>query len=204
MANATLVRRLFMYLGGMALLTLGVALLIHSTLGADPWDSLTYGLSLRFGLTVGLWTMAVGVLMVLLAAWINRSWPNAFALFAGFLAGACIDGWFWALVDALPHDALWQKGLYFAGGIATVGLGTALYVLPRFPPSPIDLFMVTLGDRFRLTLGQAKWLTDLVGLGFCLMLGAPLTWGTLLLVVGIGAVVGWMEKGLKRSPFFSG
>lgn len=194
-----LTKRSLIYFIGLAILTLGVALMIHSTLGADPWDSLTYTLFVHYGLSVGTWTFLVGIMMVLLAAAITRTLPNVFAIAAGFASGVLIDMWFVVLVNHLPSEALLLQFIYFVLGIVAVGFGTALYVMPKFPANPIDNFMVKISSHFNIPLGIAKWATDLFGFVLLLAFGGKITLGTIFILVSIGAIVGVFDKLLSRT-----
>lgn len=47
---------------GIAIMAFGIALTIRAELGIAPWDVLHIGLMLKFGLTVGSWSIIVGFL----------------------------------------------------------------------------------------------------------------------------------------------
>ncbi|MDQ7864987.1 hypothetical protein RCO48_39505 [Peribacillus frigoritolerans] len=50
-------RRLTIYITGLAITALGIALIVRSIVGAGPWDSVAVGLKLHFGLTIGMWSI---------------------------------------------------------------------------------------------------------------------------------------------------
>ena len=68
MRNSIFKRWLF-FIGGMVILSLGVALTIKGRLyGLGPWDVFHYGLWDTFGLTIGSWSIIVGAVIVLFTA----------------------------------------------------------------------------------------------------------------------------------------
>lgn len=63
--------RLIRLYAGLALYGAGIALLVRSGLGLDPWEVFHQGLSVRTGWSIGLWINLVGALVLLL--WIPSS-----------------------------------------------------------------------------------------------------------------------------------
>ena len=62
-------KRIGIYLVGLAVAALGIALIILSLLGAGPWDSVAVGLTNYFGLTIGTWSI-ISQLLFTLVTWI--------------------------------------------------------------------------------------------------------------------------------------
>ena len=62
-------KRIGIYLVGLAVAALGIALIILSLLGAGQWDSVAVGLTNYFGLTIGTWSI-ISQLFFTLVTWI--------------------------------------------------------------------------------------------------------------------------------------
>lgn len=54
------VQRLFIFIIGLLIMSLGIVLVITANLGSAPWDVLNIGLHIQFGLTIGSWAIIVG------------------------------------------------------------------------------------------------------------------------------------------------
>lgn len=64
--------RALFYIVGLLILTLGVALIIKSGLGASAWDALAVGEATMFSLTVGTCVFINGIVLILMVAIQNR------------------------------------------------------------------------------------------------------------------------------------
>ena len=65
--------RLAFYLGGLLIMTLGVAISVKSGLGVTPLSSIPYTVSIVFGIELGLATMIVSVILALIEIPVLRS-----------------------------------------------------------------------------------------------------------------------------------
>src|SRR6516225_3926639 len=93
------VRRLTQLYAGLVLYGVSDAMLLLAGLGVDPWDVLHQGLSRRFGLGVGTWTVIVGACVLLL--WIPlRQRPGFGTLNNVIVIGLVID---LVLLVPAPH-----------------------------------------------------------------------------------------------------
>ena len=55
-------KRIGIYLIGLAINALGIALIIYSAVGAGAWDTVAIGLNQSWGLTIGICTVIIQVL----------------------------------------------------------------------------------------------------------------------------------------------
>lgn len=81
------------YVGGILLLTLGIALTIQSNLGASPFDALLVGLSLNVGLSIGSWEMILASVLICVNALLSKQKPEVLGLLTAFITGLGIDVW---------------------------------------------------------------------------------------------------------------
>ena len=61
----SLVVRYFMFILGLFIGAFGCVLAIKANLGVAPWDTFHIGLQKTFGLTIGIWSQIVGVIVIL-------------------------------------------------------------------------------------------------------------------------------------------
>ena len=175
---------------GLLLYGVAVALMIASGRGLGPWDLLHQGIARVTGLSVGLASQAVG--LVLLAG----LWRAGVRFGAGTLLNIVGIGLVLDLVLAvLPEPtgvaAAWG---YHASGIVLCGLATGLYISARLGAGPRDSLMLTLARRTGWNVRTVRTAIELVALGLGWALGGTLGLGTLAFALGIGPAV---EVGMR-------
>ena len=179
-----LARRLIQLVIGLVFFGAGVGLMIQSGLGLSPWDVLHQGLSLRFGLTIGAWTIIMSG--VVLLAWIPlRERYGIGTLLNAIIIGVMIDV-IGAVVPAATSTVVqWTMLL---GGILLVGLASGMYIGANLGPGPRDGLMTGIakkGPSIRLTRSVIE-VSVLIG-GW--LLGGTFGIGTILFALLIGPLV---------------
>ncbi|WP_066052726.1 YczE/YyaS/YitT family protein [Robertmurraya korlensis] len=195
--------RLFFYVGGLAILTLGASLTIKADLGAGPWDSLNVGLTNLMGLTVGGWSIIIGLLLIFLNALIKQSVPEVSCAITVAISGIFIDGWLLIVFDGFHPLGFYPKLVSLAVGILLISLGIATYIQARWPLSPIDDFMIALKERFKITLGTSKTIGEVLALCLAILLHGPIGLGTFAVALGLGPFIAvfslmWERVLIKR------
>ena len=185
------------FLGGIGILSLGIALTIVSGLGVSPFDAALVGLTRSVGLTVGSWEIIIAFVLIFFNALLGRHRPDFAGLGTALVTGLGIDGWLLALKPIQP-TLLGQQLAGFSLGLLCIGFGTALYLYTRVAPIPVDRLMLVLRQRARMTLGVARTLIYLVFLGLALLLGGPIGIGTVLSVCLGGLILAWMARSVER------
>lgn len=123
-------RRLTQLYVGLAVFGWSEALLVEAKLGVLPWDVLHQGLARHLDLTIGIWSVIVGFVVLLL--WIPlRERPGLGTVSNVLVIGPCID--LSAAFMPTPH-AWWLRAAYVVVAIVVNALATALYIGARFGP----------------------------------------------------------------------
>lgn len=177
-------RRLTQLVIGLVLFGTGVGLMIQSGLGLSPWDVLHQGLALRFGLTIGAWTIITS--MVVLLAWIPlKERYGIGTVLNAIIIGVMIDV-IGAVVPAAGTTLLqWTMLL---GGILLVGVASGMYIGANLGPGPRDGLMTGIAKRgpsIRLTRSMIEVSVLIVGW----LLGGTFGIGTVLFALLIGPLV---------------
>jgi uncharacterized membrane protein YczE len=177
--------RLARLLLGLAVFGAGEGFLVAADLGVSPWTVLAQGMSLRTGMSVGVATVAISVLLLLL--WVPlRQRPGLGTLLNAVLVGVFIDVTLAALPDGMP---LGLRAVLVPAGIALVGLGSGLYLTSRLGPGPRDGLMTGLhrrtGRSLRLVRGSIEVTAVVVGF----LLGGTVGVGTVAFALLIGPAV---------------
>jgi uncharacterized membrane protein YczE len=178
-------RRLAQLYVGLALYGFSMALFVQSDLGVMPWDVLHQGLARHFGLTIGIWSIIVGALVLL--GWIPlRERPGLGTVSNVVVIGVMIDASL-AVLPA-PHVMALRVG-FVAAGLLLNAIATALYIGARLGPGPRDGLMTGLvrrtGGSVRLVRTSIEVVVVLVGW----VLGGTLGLATAAYALGIGPLV---------------
>ena len=177
-------RRVRLY-AGLVTFAFGEALILEAGLGVIPWDVFQQGLVNHWGLTMGTWSIIVGVAVLLL--WIPlRQRPGIGTVSNAIVIGAALDPMLRAI--EAPESLGWRAA-YLVAGILINGVATAAYIGARLGPGPRDGLMTGLvrltGRSVRLVRTGLEVTVVLIGWA----LGGNLGLGTVLFAVSIGPVV---------------
>ncbi|MFI0479936.1 YitT family protein [Actinomadura sp. 9N215] len=175
------VRRVAQLYVGLAFYGLGIALQVSSGLGNDPWDVFHQGLSRRLGLSIGVWIIIVGALVML--AWIPlRQRPGVGTISNVVFIGLFADLFLWLLPGP---DALAARWAYLVTAVVMGGFATACYIGAGLGPGPRDGLMTGLAAR-GWSLRGVRTGIELSVLAAGWLLGGTLGVGTILYAVAIG------------------
>ncbi len=180
---------------GLVLFGASLALLVRSELGLDPWDVFHQGLSVATGLSIGVCTIAAGVVVLLL--WIPlRQRPGIGTVANVVLVGVSLD----AVLLLIPATGdLTLRWTYLLAGIVLNGIATGAYIGAGFGPGPRDGLMVGLarGGRSLRVVRTAIEVSVLV-IGW--LLGGTVGVGTVLFALTIGPIVHRTVPAFSRDP----
>jgi uncharacterized protein len=183
--------RLLRLLIGLWLFGSGEALLIASRLGNSPWTVLGQGLARIGGVSVGVATIAISVLV--LCAWIPlRQRPGIGTILNALLIGVAIDVMLSLVPGRLPFSV---RAAMVPGGIAAVAVGSGLYLTSRLGPGPRDGLMTGLHRSTGHSLRLVRALLELAVTAVGIVMGGTFGIGTVAFALLIGpAVQFWVHR----------
>lgn len=162
---------------------------LRANIGLSPWDVLSDGIRRRTPLTFGMAVVAIGAVLVV-ATWLGGVRPGL-----GTIANMLLIGVFADLmlatdigVPLMDGPLAWRVALD-VGGIATIGIGSALYIGAELGTGPRDSLMVMLSRRAKLRIGVARAVIEGSALLAGIALGGRAGAGTALFAIGIGPAV---------------
>jgi uncharacterized membrane protein YczE len=177
----SLPNRLLRLYAGLALYGVGVGLQIESHLGGSPWDVFHQGLSIHLGLSIGIWIIVVGALVMLL--WIPlRQKPGVGTLSNVVFLGLFADAAMWLIPAPDPLVARWA---YLLLGVVATAAATGLYIGAGLGPGPRDGLMTGL-NRLGLSIRSARTVIEVTVLAIGWLLGGTVGAGTLIFALAIG------------------
>lgn len=167
-----IIRYTFFFLG-LACFGLGIAFSIKvKHLGVHPWDVVNVALFQHFGLSIGAWSVIVGVVLIMISLMISKKYVNIGTLLNALLIGPILDFFLW--LDVLPDPVYgWPDYLWLLLGILIVGTGGGLYVAGGVGAGPRDGFMLSMAERTGFSISKARIIVECVVLIIGYLLGGP-------------------------------
>lgn len=181
--------RSIIYNLGLLLMALGLVLLIKADLGATPWDVFHVGLYYQLGLTIGTWSIIVGIGILTVAAIISKEFPQIGAFLNMVLVGLFIDMYFLLPFIQTPEN-IFGKVAMFVTGLLLNGYGMGLYISAQFGAGPRDSLMIALSQKTGWKVRNVRALMEVLVLLVGWQLGGPVFWGTILISMLIGPLAG--------------
>ncbi|MBD1381040.1 YczE/YyaS/YitT family protein [Metabacillus arenae] len=192
-------KRIWIYLMGLAVTALGIALIILSAAGAGPLDTISVGLTKHFGLTIGIWSIISQVFLAFLTWIIERKRLPVESFIPIIIRSWFLDAWIYIVFNNIDFSASWEmQWLSFMIGVIALGLGIGIYIEAKFPKTPVDGLMIAIHNRFGLSLSISRIIieTSAVLIGF--LLGGPVGLGTLIVALTLGRIIQASNHSIKK------
>ncbi|MDQ0339538.1 putative membrane protein YczE [Caldalkalibacillus uzonensis] len=188
--SSVFVIRWLIFMLGVIIMSFGIVLMIKADMGNAPWDVFHIGLYYQFGLTIGLWSILVGIVIIGLTWLLTRTKPQVGAVINMLLVGLFID--LFLLIPWLKTPEHWGGQLVLLlTGIVVMGYGVGLYIAPRCGAGPRDGLMIAISEKTGWKVQWVRTGMEVLVLISGWILGGPVFVGTLLFSVLIGPVVGF-------------
>lgn len=181
--------RFAIYILGLLIMSLGIVLLIKADLGATPWDVLHVGMYYQIGLTIGSWSIIVGIVILTVSALISKEFPQIGAFLNMVLVGLFIDMYYLLPILQTP-DGIVGKIVMFVAGIVINAYGMGVYISAQFGAGPRDSLMIALSTKTGWKVRNVRGVMEILVLIVGWQLGGPVFWGTILYSLLIGQLVG--------------
>jgi len=195
-------RNIVLYVLGIITLALGIVFSLISGFGAGSWDALNSNISEVTNISVGNVLIIQGIVLILISALLSKTFPRILSIFTGLLLGVVVDFWF---VFLATPDELVFKLLYLALAILLIPLGIAFLISSKFPPSPIDVFLLAVKDRFDLGFDKAKYIIEAIAflsailVGYLGVLGVGnIHIGTVVMIFTVGIILNQYMKIINK------
>lgn len=174
---------------GLAIFALGTSLTIKGQkYGIGPWDVLHVGLYKNFGLTIGSWSILMGLFILVVTSIILKEFPKIGAIGNMLLIGTFID--FFNFILPNIESSIGQL-ISFVLGVAVIGVGGAIYITAKLGAGPRDNLMLIAVKNTKLSIRSARTLIELIVGIIGYLIGGPIGVGTIIMIVGLGPVIQW-------------
>ena len=185
------------YVGGILILTLGVALSSNAGLGTGSLDSINFALASRTQLNLSIVIVLMAFVAIFISAVIRRGKLSFKTLMTAIFMGVFTESWV-KIIDVINVDTIAQQIIIFCLAIFCVSLGIAIYLRPKFPANPNDDIIVALNEVLGLKMGTAKLFIDIIAIVIALLLKGPVGIGTVLMTVLIGPIVNLINSIINK------
>lgn len=167
---------------GLFIYGIGIALMVHASIGVAPWDVLAQGISKQTGISFGQATIAVSVMVLL--SWIPlRVKPGIGSILNGLLLGVYAD----LMLPLLPElDSYWKQLLVFLAGLLVISFATGMYISCNMGKGPRDGLNTGLAQKLKLPFWQARSIVEVAVVAVGFAMGGQVREGTLIFAISIG------------------
>lgn len=172
---------------GLVCFGLGIGLMVEAGLGLGPWEALNQGVARQLGLEIGTVSILLGI-PILALWWPLGERPGIGTLLNVVLIGTSTNAVI-ALVPTPADDALVVRVVLMAAGIATIAVGSGIYLSTDLGPGPRDGLMTGVHHRFGWSIRRARTAIELTVLAIGWALGGSVGLGTVVFALGIGPLV---------------
>ncbi|KKI88458.1 membrane protein, partial [Bacillus sp. SA1-12] len=141
-------------------------------LGIHPWDVLNIALFEKFGLTIGTWTVLVGLLLVVVSFFLDRSYINIGTFLNALAVGPLVD--LFLYMEAFPRSSsVFTDVLVLILGVVLMGIGGGMYSGARIGAGPRDGFMLSISDKLGMSISRVRIMVESLVLLLGWLLGGP-------------------------------
>ncbi|ARI78162.1 YczE/YyaS/YitT family protein [Halobacillus mangrovi] len=179
------------YLTGLIVSSLGLALIIQSGLGVGPGDSVAVGLSMHFPVTVGTVMIIAFVILLLVNAWLEKKRPQFESLIPIIIRGRTVDIFLYGILENVNYEVWWAQWGIFTLGLIATAVGVAVYLRTPFPRIPLDHFMMIMNEKTNQSKSSVRIFTESAMALVGYLLGAPVGFGTLIVALLLGPFIQW-------------
>jgi len=169
---------------GVFLFSLGIVLTLKANIGYAPWEVFHVGLSITTGLSIGIVSIIVGLLLLVVVTLLGEKFGFG-ALFNIIMIGLLID--LKLYLDIIPEmETLLSGCIMLIIGLFIISLGSFFYIQSAFGAGPRDNLMVVLVRKTKIPVGLCRSFVELTATVIGWFLGGMVGVGTILSVIGIG------------------
>lgn len=175
---------------GLFIYGLGIACMVDANIGIAPWDVLAQGISVRSGVSYGIASIVVSILVLL--TWIPlKVKPGIGSILNAICIGLFTDLW----LPFVPKQTEFGLGiLQFAVGMVVVAFATGLYISSNLGMGPRDGLIMGSVRKFNRPVWQIRTAYESLVLALGWLLGGQVGLGTVMFAFGIGYL---MQTALK-------
>jgi uncharacterized membrane protein YczE len=170
---------------GLVLFGVGIGGMAEAGMGLGPWEVFHQGIARLTGLQLGTVSILVGI--PVLAAWYPLGERPGVGTVLNIAVIGTATNVAMGIIPAAEGPA--QQVAMMLAGVATIAVGSGLYLASDLGPGPRDGLMTGLHLRFGWSIRRARTGIELGVLALGFLLGGTIGLGTIVFALGIGPAV---------------
>ncbi|MER1985829.1 MAG: YitT family protein [Solibacillus sp.] len=179
--------RISFFLVGVIIISFGITLTIKGfMLGVGSWDVLHMGLADTVGLTIGMWSIILGLTILAIDGMIRKTWPKIGTYLDMFLTGIFIDV-FNYLLPAV--NGFTNQLIAFLLGLIIFSFGCGMYMVANIGIGPRDTLMVLVVTKLGWSVTKARTIMEVSVAIIGFFLGGPVGVGTVIMALASGPLI---------------
>lgn len=158
---------------GLVVFSSGISLTIQMQhLGIHPWDVLNVALYETIGLSIGTWTIIIGIALVGVSYILDKRYIKLGTFLNALIIGLCVDFFLWSGILPVATET-WTDVIFLVLGIVIMGIGGGLYNAGGVGSGPRDGFMLSIADKTGISIRRVRIMSESFVLILGLILGGP-------------------------------
>lgn len=183
---------------GLFLYALGIVITLKAHVGYAPWDVLHVGLAKSTGISIGLASILVGILIVAVAFFLGEK-IGLGTILNMILIGVFLD--FILKLNLIPTmDKFIWGVIMLIVGLFVISFATYFYIGSGFGAGPRDSLMVSLARKTKLPIGFCRGTIEVIAVVVGWKLGGMVGIGTVIAALAIGFCIQITFRVLKFDP----
>lgn len=179
--------RWFVFFTGLMVMGLGVSLTIKGQrFGVGSWDVLHIGLFNKLGLSIGLWSIIMGLIIITVSSIGLRELPKLGTFLNMLFVGLFIDFFNWLLPDPSTFSI---QFIDFIFGVLLLAIGCGIYISANLGAGPRDTLMLLAVKKLNFSVRSARTVMEVGVAVIGFLLGGPIGIGTIIMAFGLGPVI---------------
>lgn len=142
-------KELMLYFLGTVTIAFGVVMVIKSSLGTGPWDTVFIVFARRIEpLTIGVSAIVITSLLTLWTTWMRRDWTLILMIVPILFVGVFIDLFDLVIFKEFTPEG-WARLIPYLMGLSLVPLGGAILVVTRYPAGVFEEMTLLIRDLLK-------------------------------------------------------
>ncbi len=181
-----------------------LSFLIETGYGSDTCTFMNLPLSARFGLSFGTWQLCLNIVMLIAVIALKPRLIGAGTIANMVFIGYISDFFRWVWAQLLPEGFFLMqpaRAIVFVLALIPFILSIAIYMVADMGLSPFDALPVILCEKLGIRFSAGRILWDFAAILVGMLAGGRLNIGTFLLALGLGPMVGVVDRWIKKHFF---
>lgn len=193
--------KLLRFFGGLTLIQVAVALILHTNIGSDSFTVFMQGLSKVLHISIGASNCVLTAFFLIIVFWLDRSQFGIGMVLAVIFAGPILNGMTWIANRILPlNPSWWVIALEFAAGSIIVSIDFPLLKSAGIAVAPNDALYLAIVNRTGKPYALVRVCVDAVYFVFGFLCGGVIGIGTVISLIVVPPMMQFVMAHIIKQP----